>query len=98
MKNLAAHAVRDSQFAEIYHPEDGRIYGGVQEGGGKMLEWHSCSWQTWSASAYLAMVMYGLCGLCEDGTEKNQPLSNDYTGHFTLRLNRRGRSPVYIEA
>ncbi len=63
LQNLAFHAIRDGQFAEIYHPEDGRIYGGIQEGGGEYLEWHSCVGQTWSASALLAMVLYGLCGL-----------------------------------
>ena len=64
---LARHAVRDGQFAEIYHPEDGRIYGGIQEGGGKYLEWRSCAWQTWSAAALLAMVLYGIFGLDEEG-------------------------------
>ena len=64
---LAAHAARDGQFAEIYHPEDGRVYGGIQEGGGKYLEWRSCSWQTWSAAALLAMVFYGVFGLDEEG-------------------------------
>ena len=63
---LARHAVRDGQFAEIYHPEDGRIYGGIQEGGGEYLEWRSCANQTWSATAFLAMVFYGIFGL--DGT------------------------------
>lgn len=28
---LAGHAVRDHQFAEIYHPDTGKIYGGLQE-------------------------------------------------------------------
>lgn len=64
---LAAHAVRDGQFAEIYHPEDGRICGGVQEGGGKYLEWRSCAWQTWSAAALMAMVLSGVFGLDEAG-------------------------------
>ncbi len=53
---LAEHAVRDGQFAEIYHPEDGRVYGGIQEGGGEYLEWRSCSGQTWSAAAFIAMA------------------------------------------
>ena len=57
---LARHAVRDGQFAEIYHPVDGRIYGGIQDGGGEYLEWHSCEKQTWSASALIAMILYGL--------------------------------------
>ena len=65
---LARHAVRDGQFAEIYHPEDGRIYGGIQEGGGKYLEWRSCEKQTWSAAAYLAMILWGIFGLEADGT------------------------------
>ena len=60
---LARHAVRDGQFAEVYHPEDGRIYGGIQEGGGEYLTWRSCAWQTWSAAAYLAMIFYGVFGL-----------------------------------
>ena len=64
---LASHAVRDGQFAEIYHPEDGRIYGGIQEGGGEYLEWRSCAWQTWSAAALLSMVLYGIFGLDEEG-------------------------------
>lgn len=65
---LASHAVRDGQFAEIYHPEDGRIYGGIQEGFGKYIEWRSCEKQTWSAAAFLAMVFYGIFGLNPDGT------------------------------
>ncbi len=60
---LARHAVRDRQFAEIYHPGDGRIYGGIQEGGGEYLEWRSCGKQTWSAAALLAMILYGIFGL-----------------------------------
>ena len=68
---LARHAVRDGQFAEIYHPLDGRIYGGIQEGGGEYLEWRSCEKQTWSASSFLAMILYGLFGVdgrCRAGT------------------------------
>ncbi len=64
---LARHAVRDGQFAEIYHPEDGRIYGGIQDGGGEYLEWRSCVSQTWSASALLAMVLAGMFGLNGSG-------------------------------
>ena len=65
--SLARHAVRDGQFAEIYHPEDGRIYGGIQEGGGQYLEWRSCEKQIWSAAALLAMIFYGVFGLNPDG-------------------------------
>lgn len=65
---LARHAVRDGQFAEIYHPEDGRIYGGIQEGGGEYLEWRSCEKQTWSAAAFLTMVFRGMFGLESGGS------------------------------
>jgi len=67
LSSLAEHAVRDGQFAEIYHPEDGRIYGGIQEGGGEYLEWHSCSGQTWSATALIAMTLSG--GLAKGNTD-----------------------------
>ena len=59
LQALISHALRDGQFAEIYHPEDGRIYGGIQEGGGEYLEWRSCSKQSWSAAALIAMMIYG---------------------------------------
>ncbi len=80
---LARHAVRDGQFAEIYHPEDGRIYGGIQEGGGKYLEWRSCERQTWSAAAFLAMVFYGIFGLKPDGSA-GQPCLPEGIGYAEL--------------
>ncbi|MGA2257739.1 MAG: hypothetical protein ABSG53_24010 [Thermoguttaceae bacterium] len=62
--NLSAHAARDKQFAEIYHPITGRIYGGLQENGGKgIILWQATSRQTWAATAYLRMVFLGLAGL-----------------------------------
>ena len=97
MHLLAAHAVRDMQFAEIYHPEDSRIYGGMQEGAGKMIEWRSCSWQTWSAAAYLAMVQDGLCGLGADGLPEREPLDDERSGPYTLRLSAGGKTPVIIQ-
>jgi glycogen debranching enzyme len=61
---LAEHACRDAQFAEIYHPHTGEIYGGLQEDAGKGIrEWHSCHRQTWSATAFLRMVLMGLIGM-----------------------------------
>ncbi len=59
---LAELAVRDGQFAEIYHPLTGEIYGGLQEGPSDW-RWHSCRRQTWSATAYLRMVLMGLVGM-----------------------------------
>ncbi len=65
--NLAAHAARDKQFAEIYHPLTGRIYGGLQEREGKgIVLWEAAPRQTWAATAYLRMVLLGLAGLRVD--------------------------------
>ncbi len=61
--NLAAHAVRDRQFAEIYHPLTGEIYGGLQENGGRIVLWNATSRQTWSATAFIRMVLMGLAGM-----------------------------------
>ena len=61
---LAQHAVRDNQFAEIYHPTNGAIYGGLQERAGKgIVPWASKPRQTWAASAYLRMILFGLVGM-----------------------------------
>jgi len=56
---------RHAQCAEIYHPNNGEIYGGLQEGGqGESgWEWQSCARQSWSASGYLRLILYGLLGL-----------------------------------
>jgi glycogen debranching enzyme len=62
--NLAAHAARDKQFAEIYHPISGKIYGGLQESEGRgIILWQATSRQTWAATAYLRMILLGLAGL-----------------------------------
>jgi glycogen debranching enzyme len=61
---LAKHAVRDNQFTEIYHPASGAIYGGLQERPGKgIVLWTSKPRQTWAASAYLRMILFGLVGM-----------------------------------
>lgn len=70
------NALRYMQFAEIYHPNNGKIYGGVQEYGSINKEsqkgitlWQSENHQTWSATAYLRNVYMDLVGMkfCEDG-------------------------------
>ncbi|MBM4044506.1 MAG: hypothetical protein FJ279_05275 [Planctomycetes bacterium] len=100
LKPLADRACRDNQFAEVYHPVTGQIYGGIQEGmtgrkgagmrafiaarlGGdgepapenlsKLFPpvagkeginvWQACGRNTFSATAYLRMVLHGLCGI-----------------------------------
>jgi glycogen debranching enzyme len=62
---LTASINRDGQCAEIYHPETGEIYGGLQEGGSGPVEmdWVSCARQSWTASAYLRMLLTGVFGL-----------------------------------
>lgn len=64
LDRLAGHASRDSHFAEIYHPVTGEMYGGRQEWlENGIVEWKSCIRQTWSATAYLRMVLMGLVGM-----------------------------------
>lgn len=61
---LATHAVRDMQFAEIYHPISGEKYGGWQEAGTRgIILWQATNRQTWAATAYLRMVFAGLFGM-----------------------------------
>ena len=61
---LTRNALRDNQFAEIYHPVSGLPYGGVQENHGIMdPHWVSQPHQTWSATGYLRMILNGLAGL-----------------------------------
>lgn len=47
-------------FYEIFDPETGKPEGGQQSG---RAQWHSRRHQTWSATGYLSMVHYGICGL-----------------------------------
>lgn len=62
---LTARINRDAQCTEIYHPLTGAIYGGLQEHGHGEdgWQWDSCARQSWSASAYLRMILNGLFGL-----------------------------------
>ncbi len=62
---LTANINRDAQCAEIYHPETGEIHGGLQEGGSgpNGMNWISCARQSWTATAYLRMLLSGLFGL-----------------------------------
>lgn len=62
---LTALINRYAQCAEIYHPLTGEIYGGLQEAGkGESgWEWESCARQSWSASGYLRMLLFGVVGM-----------------------------------
>jgi glycogen debranching enzyme len=65
LTRLSTNIARDIQCAEIYHPDSGLPYGGIQEWGadGALRRWSSCYRQTWSATALLRMVLFGLCGM-----------------------------------
>jgi glycogen debranching enzyme len=49
----------NGNFREIYHPITGNADGGWQSG----HQWKSCDHQTWSATAFLRLVFYGLFGM-----------------------------------
>ncbi|MDT0678341.1 MGH1-like glycoside hydrolase domain-containing protein [Autumnicola musiva] len=61
---LTNNVWRDKQFVEIYHPKSGAKYGGIQENASS--KWnltHSQNRQTWSATAYLRMILMGVMGM-----------------------------------
>lgn len=62
---LTEHAVRDLHFAELYHPDTGAVYGGMQEAGKErgIALWNATSRQTWAATAYLRMILFGVAGM-----------------------------------
>jgi glycogen debranching enzyme len=66
---LASHAVRDDQFFEIYHPETGLPYGGLQERPNLGISrWEPMPHQTWGATGFIRMVLMVLVGLRFDST------------------------------
>ena len=75
LRLLAERAVENGEFHEIYHPETGKPYGGLQEyADGHIGEWGSCTHQTWSATAYLSLIYYCILGAkVEDGEVTFRP-------------------------
>ena len=63
IKAQTDNAVKDYQFAEIYHPLTGEIYGGRQERGNGIVDWRAEPYQTWSATAYLRNIYMDLAGM-----------------------------------
>ena len=64
LATLARHAVRDGQFFELYHPETGLPYGGLQERAGAGVElWEPVAHQTWSATGFLRIVLAAVVGM-----------------------------------
>ncbi len=61
---LTQHALRDNQFYELYHPATGMPYGGIQEPTHKIWEeWYCGARQTWSATAYIRMLLFNIIGM-----------------------------------
>jgi len=56
------------EFREIYNPYAGKPDGGYQAAGREHpdFHWNSCRMQTWSATAYINMVLYGIAGIRAD--------------------------------
>ena len=61
---LAGKVDRDDHFAEIYHPDTGRRYGGEQEDSGvrAIRTWRSEPRQSWCASGFIRMTTSVLFG------------------------------------
>jgi len=64
-ERFTAHINRHEQCTELIHPLTSEIYGGLQEAGKGPdgMEWVSCARQSWSASAYLRMILSGVDGM-----------------------------------
>lgn len=69
------------EFREIYNPYSGKPDGGYQAAGRENpdFHWNSCRLQTWSATAYINMVLYGIAGIRTDdkGIKFNPYLPSD---------------------
>ena len=83
----ASRAVRDRQFRELYHPETGEPFPGLQEFPAQGICQHfiSAHGQTWAATGFLAMVFSVLAGLRfqNDGLRVEPWLPPDLEG-FTI--------------
>ena len=83
---LAEKAVRDLSFYEIYHPDTGLPYGGLQEWEGEIVKWTSCRKQSWSATAFLAMLYRGIAGIrVENGVLTVTPYLPNGVNEITLK-------------
>lgn len=68
LKSLAQNVCRDKHFAEYYSPYTGEIDNGYQEGWYmypvyKIHDWEPASRQTWSATSFLRMILFGILGM-----------------------------------
>lgn len=87
LQKQAENALRYHQYAELYHPATGELYGGLQEDAGQGIRlWPSQPVQTWSATAYLRNVYFDLLGMrfAPEGIAF-QPVGSALTKKITLK-------------
>ncbi len=75
-------------FREVYNPYSGKPDGGYQDWGEsrRNYHWESCKFQTWSATAYISMVLNGLFGMkFQEGSLSFAPFLPDGIGAMELR-------------
>jgi glycogen debranching enzyme len=90
---LAAHAARDRQFAELYHPLTGEVDGGLQERRGTgIVRWESQPRQSWAASAFIRMCVSAVAGLelAADGVRFRPSVPDDLATMDIANLDLRG--------
>ena len=64
LEHLIHFGVRDGQLGEVFHPETGEEYGGLQENpDGNIEEYFFCHRQTWSSTAFLRLLLRGVAGI-----------------------------------
>ncbi len=80
-------------FREIYNPYTGKPDGGYQDWGESRINfhWESCKFQTWSATAYISMVLNGIFGMkfTEDSLSFSPFLPNEINSLELKDLNYR---------
>jgi hypothetical protein len=75
-------------FREIYNPISGKPDGGYQDWGELRpnFHWESCKFQTWSATAYISMVIKGLFGMkFEEKSLSFAPFLPEGIGYIKLK-------------
>lgn len=99
--NMTEKANRDGYFAELYHPDTGALYGGIQEYRKQGMKQYRCSKkQTWSATGYLHMIFMNILGMRfeKDGVRFCPYLPEGVTQLQVTDLEIRGRKyQVYLE-
>jgi glycogen debranching enzyme len=78
----------DYNFREIYNPYTGKPDGGWQANGpdNPQFRWASCKMQTWSATAYISMILNGVVGMrFSENSLAFAPYLPEGLGHIELK-------------